>query len=186
MRIITGRFRGAKLMTPDGNTTRPTADRTREALFNMLGHGEYRTLLRDAHVADVCAGSGSVGLEALSRGAAHATFFEIDRHAQAALKANIAKCRAEGMTSLLPQDARKAGRPKQPCQLIFIDPPYHKGLAEQCLEALLAKGWLAQGGLVVVQTHPEEPFEAPSALEVVDERKYGAARLYFLRDSADN
>ncbi|RED48517.1 16S rRNA (guanine(966)-N(2))-methyltransferase RsmD [Aestuariispira insulae] len=185
MRIITGRFRGTKLMTPDGNTTRPTADRTREALFSMLGHGDYRALVKDGHVADICAGSGSVGLEALSRGAAHATFFEMDRHALAALKANITKCRAEKETTVLPIDARKAGKPKQPCDLIFIDPPYHKGLAEQCLESVLNSGWMARDGLVIVQTHPEEPFECPASLEVVDERKYGAARLYFLREPAD-
>jgi len=114
MRIITGRFRGAKLMTPPGDTTRPTADRTREALFNMLGHGEYRDLLRGAHVADICAGTGSVGLEALSRGAAHVTFMEKDRNALTCLKANIDKCRAQEDCTILAVDAAKAPAPKQP------------------------------------------------------------------------
>lgn len=183
MRIIAGRFRGAKLQAPTDMDTRPTADRTREALFNLLVHGKYAHLLKGGRVADVFAGTGSVGLEALSRGAVHAVFFENHRAALAVLKANIDKCRAQDNATVIARDAAKPGRPSAPCDILFLDAPYRKGLSEPVLNGLLDNGWLAQGGLVIVQTDPKEDFTPPNALTVVDERKYGAARLYFLTEA---
>ena len=120
-----------------------------------------------------------------SRGAAHASFFEVDRKALGVLRENVRKCRVESVTTILSQDARKAPAPKQPCQMLFLDPPYHRELADQCLASVLGKGWLAPGGLIVIQIHPKEGISIPEGFDVVDERKYGAARLYFLEESGD-
>lgn len=180
MRIIAGRFRGAKLQSPEGEDTRPTADRAREALFNLLVHGKFAHLLKGGRIADVFAGTGSIGLEALSRGAAEAVFVEKHKPALAALKANIDKCRARDNCSIVARDATAPGRAASPCDIVFLDAPYRQNLSEPALLALLDNGWLAEGGLVIVQTDPKESFTPPETLTVVDERKYGAARLYFM------
>lgn len=183
MRIIAGRFRGAHLQSPIGVDTRPTADRAREALFNMLVHGKFADRLKGGRFADAFAGTGAVGLEALSRGAEKAVFIENHRAALDALKANIAKCRTEENTSIVARDATSPGNPPAPCDIVFLDAPYRQGLSEPALDALLRAGWLADDGLVIVQTDPKESFKPPASLTVVDERKYGAAKLYFMVES---
>jgi 16S rRNA (guanine966-N2)-methyltransferase len=180
MRIVAGRFRGRVLAAPDGATTRPTSDRARESLFNILAHGEKG--LVGARVLDVFAGSGAVGLEALSRGASHATFIDNDVAAQRVLAANIRKLGVEPASLVLKIDAARPPNATLPCHFVFLDPPYFSGLAGPALTALAAKGWLAAEAVVVVEIAAAEDFVSPlPGWECADERRYGAAKLVFLR-----
>ncbi|MBB2204113.1 16S rRNA (guanine(966)-N(2))-methyltransferase RsmD [Gluconacetobacter takamatsuzukensis] len=188
MRIVAGQWRGRALVAPPGRTTRPTADRVRQALFDMLLHAPWGgyDLMAQAHVLDGFAGTGALGLEALSRGAVHCTFFETDRAALAALRANIAACRAAGRTTLR-GDITRPPAAARPCDLLLLDPPYGQGLPERALAALSRTGWIALGALVVIETGADEPLptcapilpEAPLA-----ERHHGAARLSIWRAGA--
>lgn len=183
MRIIAGSRRGRVLAAPAGPATRPTADRVRQALFDMLLHAPWggHALLADAHVLDAFAGTGALGLEALSRGAAHATFFETDRMALAALRANIRTCRWEQECTVLARDVTRTPQAPRPASLLFLDPPYHKNLVPQTMTALHAAGWVAPGALAVVETardeaHPYDPAEGAHPT-LLAERQHGAARL---------
>ena len=171
MRIIAGRWRGRLLVTPEGSATRPTADRVREALFSMLASriGTFEGL----EVVDLFAGSGALGLEALSRGSAHCIFVENDGAAVAAIRRNIASLGAPG--EVLPRGAEHAMLP-QPVDLAFLDPPYGSGLAP----AVLAKLAVSPGGWVSVETGRGEAVAA-EGYEVDAERKYGKARITLLR-----
>ena len=178
MRIIAGLWKGKRLIAPEGETVRPTSDRARQALFDMLWHAPWagREMLDGAIVLDAFAGTGALGLEALSRGAAHAHFLERDRAALATLRANIAALKASA--TIHATDATRPP-PGPPCTLVFLDPPYGQGLVEKALAALAPAGWLAPGALVVAETAREEPL-ALSA-EILAERAHGAARITILR-----
>ena len=180
MRIVGGRSRGNKLFTPQSVDTRPTTDRARESLFNLLEHGKQAISLRDARVADIFAGTGAVGLEALSRGAAHCVFMENASPALKVLQANVTKCRAGDKAQILRADGLAPPPPPGPCDLLFLDPPYHRDFASAALAALDRAGWIAPGGMAVVQVHPREPLEVPEAYDKLDERKYGSTLFYFL------
>lgn len=171
MRIIAGRWRGRPLLAPPGQDTRPTADRVREALFSMLASrlGSFEGL----QVADLFAGSGALGLEALSRGAAHCVFVETDRRAVDVIRANISTLGASA--EVLARSAEHALLPA-PVDLAFLDPPYGSGLAP----AVLAKLAVAEGGWVSVETGRAEPVAA-EGYEVEAERTYGKARITLLR-----
>ena len=151
MRIIAGKWRGRLLVAPPGQTTRPTAERVRQALFDRLMHAPWggRALLEGARVLDVFAGTGALGLEALSRGAAHATFMEQDRAALTALRTNIAACRAEA--TVVAGDARQPP-PGIACNLVLLDPPYRQDLLDPTLAALDAAGWIAPGAMLVAES----------------------------------
>jgi 16S rRNA (guanine966-N2)-methyltransferase len=178
LRIVAGRWRGRSLATPPGDATRPTSDRMRQALFDMLMHAPWggRALLDGAEVLDAFAGTGALGLEALSRGAAHAWFIEQDRAALAALRANVAATRAAAR--IIMGDATRPP-PGQPCRLVFLDPPYGRGLAEPALAALAAAGWIATGAVLVLETARGET--VPALGEPLAERAHGAARVSFWR-----
>jgi 16S rRNA (guanine966-N2)-methyltransferase len=179
VRLIAGKFRGRVLAAPEGMTTRPTADRVRESLFNILGHGEPE--LRGARVADVFAGSGALGLEALSRGAAEVVFFESDPKPLSVIAANIKKLGVEKQAVLLRADALKPPKAAAPCQFLLMDPPYKSGLAVPALLALQAQGWIAPDARIVVEIAAGEAFASPlTEFPISDERKYGAARLVFM------
>ena len=186
MRIVGGAFRGKKLLLPDDKRVRPTSDRTREALFNILGHDsemrtEHGALPIKARVLDIFAGTGALGLEALSRGAEHATF--LDNHA-ASLKLVAANVRHLGVSrqaDILSRDGTNPGRAGAPYDLVLMDPPYQEGLALPCLEGLEVGGWLKPGTIIVIELATKEPFEAPDGFDLMKERTYGAARLIFLR-----
>ncbi|GGC45753.1 DNA methyltransferase [Siccirubricoccus deserti] len=189
MRIIGGLHRGRRLVAPAGATTRPTADRVRQALFDMLWHAPWggREAIEGAVVLDAFAGTGALGLEALSRGAASAHFIENDRAALAALRANIAACDEAARCRVLAGDATKPPRAPQPCTLVFLDPPYARraaaaapGLLEQALAALAAAGWIAPGALVSAEygTPPEAP---PPGFALLATRAHGAAHLSVMR-----
>lgn len=175
MRIIAGAWRGRALSAPPGDATRPTADRVRQALFDRLMHAPWagRAVIDGARVLDVFAGTGALGLEALSRGAAHATFLETGRAALAALRANVAACRAEGRSMVLAADALRPP-PGQGCGLVFLDPPYGQGLVAPALTALKAAGWVAPAALVVAEIGRDDALPHPDPL---DDRVQGAARV---------
>jgi 16S rRNA (guanine966-N2)-methyltransferase len=174
VRIIAGQWRGRPLAAPQGQDTRPTADRVREALFSMLASrlGSFEGL----QVADLFAGSGALGLEALSRGAAHCVFVENDRNAVEAIRSNIAALGASA--EVLARSAEHAALPA-PADLAFLDPPYGSGLAA----AVLAKLAVAPGGWVSVETGRGEPVSA-EGYEIEAERTYGKARITLLRKAA--
>ena len=176
MRIIAGAWRGRPLLSPPGLATRPTSDRAREALFSMLQSrlGSFE----DLHVVDLFAGTGALGLEALSRGAARCTFVETDRVAIDTLRRNVAKLGAEDRADVRQQDAtRIAGGPYH---LVFLDPPYRSGLGQQALANIAAAGALAPGALISVETARDESVDVPG-LELDSERIYGKAKLSLFR-----
>jgi len=178
MRIVAGQWRGRALAAPKGEVTRPTADRVRQALFDMLLHAPWggRDRVAGATVLDAFAGTGALGLEALSRGAAHAHFIERDRTALAALRANLATLRAAATVHA--GDALHPP-PGVPCHLVFLDPPYGATLVEQSLAALAAAGWIAPDALVIAETGRDEVL-APWGT-ILAERAHGAARITVLK-----
>lgn len=185
MRIVAGSWRGRGLVAPPGTTTRPTSDRVRQAVFDMLMHAAWggRAALEGARVLDAFAGTGALGLEALSRGAATAVFMERDRAALAALRANIAACRAADRCHILQMDVLApqtlSPRTGEPCGLVFLDPPYGQGLVARAVQALGAAGWLAADALAVAETGRDEALELPG--ERLAERAHGAAWVTFWR-----
>ena len=183
MRIVAGRLRNQRLDAPPGGVTRPTAERVRESLFNILENGRFRGFLTGAAVLDLFAGSGAIGLEALSRGAARAYLLERDREALRALEGNIRRLGVGDVARVLKADATKPPAAPEPCALIFLDPPYGEGLAEPALASARAMGWLDAEGIAAVQLHPKDPFTPPDGLVVIDERRYGASRLILLENA---
>ncbi len=178
MRIIAGQWRGRPLAAPAGEATRPTSERAREALFSMLASrlGSFD----DLRVADLYAGTGALGLEALSRGAAHTTFVESDRAAVATLTANIAKCKADPATTVLAMPVEAIGRAAAPFDLLLLDPPYGEGRALPALARLREFGWIAPHALVSVETAKGEALDPPGfVLDTV--RAHGKARLHLFR-----
>src|SRR5262245_59355434 len=185
MRIVAGKHRGRRIAAPEGHDVRPTSDRAREALFNILEHGHFTangtSPLIGAHVLDVFAGSGALGLEALSRGAVHVTFIENSATARAALRANARKLGELARVTVVQADATKLPAAGGPGELILMDPPYRSGLAAPALSALAERGWLANGAICVAEISAAESFEAPAEFTSLDERRYGKSKLVFLR-----
>jgi 16S rRNA (guanine966-N2)-methyltransferase len=184
MRIIAGRHRGRRLEAPPGAVVRPTAERAREAVFDILAHGRFAAgaVVDDARVLDAFAGTGAYGLEALSRGARFASFMEKDRAARAALARNIAGLGEDARSAVLAADALKPPRAAGgPCDLAFLDPPYDEAVSAEALQALAGAGWLGAGALAVVEVAARRVFAAPAGFALLDERRYGAARILFLR-----
>jgi 16S rRNA (guanine966-N2)-methyltransferase len=185
LRIVAGEFRGKALATPAGQTTRPTSDRARQAIFNILEHAAWSKGVRDARVIDLFAGSGALGFEALSRGAGFCLFVETDEAARGAIRENVDAMGLFGRTRVHRRDAtqfgQRPGADGPAFDLAFLDPPYGKGLGETALDRLAAGGWLAPGAVVVLERGAEEPpLTAPGYAEL-DVRDYGAARVWFLR-----
>ena len=178
MRIIGGRFRGRRLIAPEGFDVRPTGDRAREALFNILEHGEPP--LRGSRFLDLFAGTGAIGLEACSRGAAEVLLVESDPEAARTIRANLKRMHEPENVRLLVRDATRPGPPPHPFDIAFLDPPYRSGLAMPALEAL-AQGWLPPDGRVIVELAANDHFQPPAGFEVEQERRYGAARFVFCR-----
>lgn len=185
MRIVAGDFRGRALAAPQGPATRPTSDRARQAVFNILEHAPWSDGLHGKRVIDLFAGSGALGFEALSRGAAFCLFVETDEAARGAIRDNIDAFGLFGRTRVHRRDATDLGvRPGADgpaFELAFLDPPYAKGLGEQALARLAAGGWLAPGALVVFERGADEPDVEVAGYQALDVRDYGAARVRFLR-----
>ena len=181
MRIVAGAWRGRSLTAPSGTETRPTADRVRQALFDMLMHAPWsgRAIIENALVLDGFAGTGALGLEALSRGAANAVFVERSRSALTALRANIEACRAGDRCEVLPIDVLSL--PAGPrADIVFLDPPYGQDLATRALTRLRAVGRVGPGSMIVAETGRNEP-----ALDVepLAQRTHGAAQVTIWRES---
>jgi 16S rRNA (guanine966-N2)-methyltransferase len=181
MRIIAGEHRGRALVAPGGQGTRPTSDKTRQALFNVLEHAAWAPDLVDARILDVFAGSGALGLEALSRGAAAALFIENDTAALAAIAQNLATLKLSPSGKTLRADATRLGpNSGPPHDLVFLDPPYAKGLCEPALAALGQGGWLAAGALAVVERGADESPPLTPGYRQIESRTWGAAKIWFL------
>ena len=185
MRIVSGRFRGRALVAPPGSTTRPTSDRARQALFDVLAHAPWAPTLQGARVIDLFAGSGALGFEALSRGAAFALFVEVDASARGAIRDNQEALGLFGATRIHRRDAADLGsRPASagpPFDLAFLDPPYRSGLGEPALAALASGGWLAERPLCVWERAADEDAPPPAGFVTLDTRLWGAARVDMLR-----
>jgi 16S rRNA (guanine966-N2)-methyltransferase len=185
MRIVAGQFRGRAIVAPEGQGTRPTSDRARQAVFNVIEHASWGRNLDGARVMDLFAGSGALGFEALSRGAAFALFVETDDDARGAIRDNMEAFGLFGVSRVHRRSATDLGvRPGsagEAFDIAFLDPPYGQGLGEQALARLLEGNWLAPGALVILERGSDEPEIEPPGYERLDARDYGAARVLFLR-----
>jgi 16S rRNA (guanine966-N2)-methyltransferase len=185
MRIVAGDLRGRPLVSPEGGGTRPTSDRARQAIFNVLEHASWAAPLSGARVLDLYAGSGALGFEAISRGAAFCLFVETDDVARGAIRENADVFGLMGRTRVHRRSATDLGlRPGsagEAFSLAFLDPPYGKGLGEQSLSRLLEGDWLAPGATVVFERGSDEPEIETPGYQRLDARDYGAARVLFLR-----
>lgn len=185
MRIVSGTYRGKTLIAPQGVATRPTSDRARQAIFNILEHAAWSGGVRERRVIDLFAGSGALGFEALSRGAAFCLFVETDEAARGAIRENIGAMELFGQTRVHRRDATDLGvRPGSDgpaFDLAFLDPPYAKGLGEIALAKLAVGGWLTPGATVVFERSTAESPFAVAGFIPLDVRDYGAARVSFLR-----
>ena len=182
MRIVAGKFRGKQLHSPSDDSIRPTADRVRESMFNILA-SRLGPVFDGVRVLDLFAGTGALGLEALSRGASHVTFVDMGAESRGLIRDHIEAFGAGGITKLLRRDATDLGTPGTFGQfdLVFLDPPYGKGLGEQALQGLRDGGWLSPGAIVVFERGSGEPEIETPGYERLDARDYGAARVLFLR-----
>ena len=181
MRIVGGRLRGRLLEAPASRAIRPTSERLRESIFDILIH-RHAGVVEGARVVDLFAGSGALGIEALSRGAKFALFVDNGPEARALLRANVEVFALGGVTRIWRADATLLGKAPAgpPFTLAFLDPPYEKGLAGPALTGLVEGGWLASGALVVVEESAEAEIGAPTTLRIVDERVYGETKVVFL------
>ena len=188
MRIVAGSLKGRAIVAPDGQGTRPTSDRARQAIFNVLEHAAWAEPIADARVIDLYAGSGALGFEAISRGAAFALFVETDDEARGAIRENADAYGLMGRTRVHRRSAtdlgERPGSAGEAFTLAFLDPPYRQGLGEQTLARLLEGDWLAPGAIVVFERGSDEPEIETPGFERLDARDYGAARVLFLRVAA--
>lgn len=188
IRIIGGKHRGRMLETPPGEATRPTSNRARESLFNILMHASWRddedggtSPLIEARVLDAYAGSGALGLEALSRGAAHVTFLDNDAAAIKSIGDNLRKLGETGAAKVVRADATRPPPSREPCDLVFLDPPYRSDQVPAAITALAGAGWMTPGCIVTVELAHNEDLLPPPGFESIDERRYGAAKIVILK-----
>lgn len=186
MRVVGGKFRGRPLEGPKDARVRPTSDRVRESLFNVLAHNDFGAAfsLQDARVLDLFAGTGALGIEALSRGARFCLFVDDHLESRAIIRRNVEALHLTGVTKIWRRDATELG-PIEPNAggafgLVFLDPPYRKGLAPRALESARAGGWLAPHALCIAETEADESFDAPAGFTLHDARVYGDTRVAFL------
>jgi len=182
MRIVGGRLKGRSLASPSSRDVRPTADRLRESVFNILIHA-YGDPIEGARVLDLFAGTGALGIEAVSRGAAFALFVDNGIEARALLRNNVEALGLGGVTKVFRRDATNLGpaHPVEPFSLVFIDPPYAKGLAEKALASLRDGGWLTPGALLVVEEAKAAAIKAPEGFGELERRAYDDTEFVFLR-----
>ena len=178
MRVVGGRLRGRVLASPASRAIRPTSERLRESIFDILEH-RHSDRLKDARVVDLFAGSGALGIEALSRGARFALFVDNGADARALLRANVAELGLGGVTRIWRTDATKLGSAPTggPFGLAFLDPPYGKGLSSPTLEMLVKGGWLGADALCVVEEAVEAKIVPPAGLDLIDRRDYGDTQI---------
>lgn len=182
MRIIAGRFKGTALATPRSDATRPTSDRLRETIFNILAHG-IGLDLDGVRVLDLFAGTGALGFEAISRGARHATFVDEAVEPRGLIRRNMETMGLNGAAKILRRDATKLGPAGtiEPFDLVFADPPYDKGLGELALASAKAGGWLAPGAICVLEERANAVIALPDGFEILDQRSAGDSQVLFLK-----
>ncbi len=181
MRITGGTFRGRPLAAPKSDAIRPTSDRVREALFSILASHPAAPAFEGSRAIDLYAGTGALGLEAISRGASQAILVDMSAEARGLVRENIERLGLEGRARLLRRDATKLGKalPRDVSNLAFIDPPYGKGLGERTLASLSTGDWLAPGAFVVIEERTGETISAPAPFTHLDTRTYGDTALHF-------
>lgn len=184
MRIVGGALRGRALTAPRSQTVRPTSDRLRESVFDILAH-RFDDPVAGAVVIDLFAGTGALGLEAMSRGAARALFVDDGTEARALLRANTEALGLGGVTRIFRRDATKLGAapPGETFSLAFLDPPYGKGLGALALKALIDGGWLAKDALLVIEESADATIDLPAPLKQEDARRYGDTQFLFARNA---
>ena len=184
MRIVTGKLRGRNITAPSGKNTRPTSDQTRESIFNILAHAEWALPLEGAIVADIFAGSGSLGLEAISRGAEFCLFVETEPKARGAIRENVDKMGLFGCTRLHRHTATKLkiapGNLRGPFTHIFMDPPYNKGMWKPVLRRLKDHKLIAENGIIILEESKDAEID-PRGFEILADKTWGASRVLFLR-----
>jgi 16S rRNA (guanine966-N2)-methyltransferase len=187
MRIVGGRHKGARLAAPATSRVRPTSDRTREAVFNILAHGIEDFDIDGVRVLDLFAGTGALGLEALSRGARFCLFVEESADSRALIRRNVETLGLTGVTRIFRRDATRLGPAERagPFDLVFADPPYGLSLGETALASAREGGWLAAGAVVVVEESADAQLEAPEGFAAIDCRTYGDTQVVFLRAEAN-
>lgn len=190
MRIVGGAFKGRRLIAPEGRDVRPTSDRVRESVFNILEHSKFSPGINDAFVIDIFAGTGALGLEALSRGARTVTFVEHDDRSRATIMKNAGTLGKARAIHVLRLDATTLPPPPRaahcPATLAFLDAPYDQDISGPTLLSLKGRGWIDAGTLCVVETPSKLEFETPRGFEILDQRKYGAAMISFVRFAETN
>jgi 16S rRNA (guanine966-N2)-methyltransferase len=182
MRIVGGRLRGRAIVGPESGDIRPTSDRLREAIFNILAHG-YDDLVSGARVMDLFAGTGAMGLEALSRGALFALFVDDGAQARGLIRENIEALGLGGVSRIFRRDATNLGKADrfEPADIVFCDPPYGKDLAPRALASCAAGGWLREGALVIIEEKLDSPVTLPEGFTEIEHREYGKTRFIFAR-----
>ncbi|MBI3435446.1 MAG: 16S rRNA (guanine(966)-N(2))-methyltransferase RsmD [Proteobacteria bacterium] len=182
MRVVGGRLRGRRLVAPNSTDIRPSADRLRESLFNILAH-RLGDPVTGARVLDLFAGTGALGIEAISRGASFALFVDDGAQARALIRENVAALGLGGVTRIFRRDATTLGAaaPVAPFNLVFLDPPYGRGLSEKALTAALHGGWISDGALIVVEEIADITVATPPGLTEIERRVYDDTQLIFLR-----
>jgi 16S rRNA (guanine966-N2)-methyltransferase len=183
MRIVAGKFRSARIEAPKGLATRPTSDKVRQALFNVLEHGVPQFDFAGARVLDLFAGSGALGLEAMSRGARFCLFVEESAEARASIRRNVEALSLTGTSKIWRRDATRLGEAgtMRPFDLIFLDPPYGKGLATKALQSAAAGGWIRDGAIAVLEERADAEVELPEAFQELDARLYGETKIVVMR-----
>ena len=185
MRVVGGRLKGRNIAAPSSRDIRPTADRLRESVFNILFHA-YDNPIEGARVLDLFAGTGALGIEAVSRGAAFTLFVDNGAEARALLRNNVEALGLGGVTKVYRRDATNLGpaHPVEPFALVFLDPPYGRGLAEKALASLRSGGWLVPGALLVVEESKAANVAAPEGFDELERRAYDDTEFVFLRATA--
>lgn len=185
MRIVAGRFKGAALAAPKSQTTRPTSDRLRETIFNILAHG-LDVDLAGARVLDLFAGTGALGFEAISRGARHCTFIEEGAEARGLIRRNMETLGLNGAAKIFRRDATRLGAAGtiEAFDVLFADPPYDRHLGEQALVSAASGDWLKPGAICILEERASAQIDLPEGFEVLDTRKVGDSQVVFLRHAA--
>ncbi|MEN8236071.1 MAG: 16S rRNA (guanine(966)-N(2))-methyltransferase RsmD [Pseudomonadota bacterium] len=185
MRIVTGIHKGHALSRPPGHITRPMMDKVRESVFNILMHQNWKvcsgTILEGAIVLDAFAGSGAIGLEAISRGAKQAYFFDKSPKALGIVRENVWNLKEQDRCKLLKVDATNPPRAPQSMDLVFLDPPFGKNLVLACLPPLIKTGWINNNTIIVAEVESGKPLSLPAGVHILLEKSYGAAQVFFLQ-----
>jgi 16S rRNA (guanine966-N2)-methyltransferase len=185
MRIVSGKLKGRPILTPEGRTTRPTSDRAREAIFNILAHAEWAPELDGLRVMDLFAGSGALGFEAISRGASHCLFVETESHARGIIRENIDKYSLFGNTRIHRRSATDLGKKPagigEPYDMAFMDPPYGYDLVDPAIRELQKGGWLKPDAIIIAEISKDDARPQFENCEVLQEKTYGAATVFMAR-----